>query len=76
MTVTFRDPHRSNTRRAGIPRSTRIWCPPCVLDVRDARSMERLDWPQIASPRVHEFLTVKEVAELLKLNPQTVQNWI
>jgi DNA-binding CsgD family transcriptional regulator len=23
-----------------------------------------------------EFLTVAEVAELLKLNPQTVRNWI
>jgi excisionase family DNA binding protein len=25
---------------------------------------------------VDEFLTVAEVAELLKLNPQTVRNWI
>jgi excisionase family DNA binding protein len=38
--------------------------------------MERLDWPQIASPRVDEFLTVKEVTELLKLNRQTVRNWL
>jgi predicted transcriptional regulator len=25
---------------------------------------------------VDEFLTVNEIAELLKLNPQTVRNWI
>jgi excisionase family DNA binding protein len=27
-------------------------------------------------PEVEEFLTVAEVAELLKLNQQTVRNWI
>ena len=36
-----------------------------------------LDSLQIASVRVDdEFLTVAEVAELLKLNPLTVRNWI
>ena len=31
---------------------------------------------QIAFPPVDEYLTVAEIAETLKVNPQTVRNWI
>jgi excisionase family DNA binding protein len=36
----------------------------------------RLDSAQIASVSMDEYLTVAEIAELLKINPQTVRNWI
>ena len=54
----------------------------CVCRLFQAEDPAVLTWVRLGSMAVtdsssqDELLTVAEVAELLKLNPQTVRNWI
>jgi hypothetical protein len=46
------------------------------MSVKAAMPQIDLDLTQLGSSAMDEFLTIAEIAELLKLNQMTVRNWI
>jgi hypothetical protein len=68
--------HRADASRAHWADATRHGCSVWCWTFRRSIGLDRLRMGPCRLNMAETYLTVAEIAELLKLNPQTIRNWI